>query len=185
MIPKNSIKPPPKSSPGLKPSKSALIRFPGLLYELDLSPRQSQILSIKIELDSRPPDGGNTATSVIRRHVMLNILHYDKASLLSGKLHALLVRPYVKGRDLYDIFWYLSDPSWPEPNITFLNNALKQTIWTGPELDQDNWVVVLAQKLNSINWKRAVEDVRPFLERPKDINLLTKENVLNLLHSHI
>lgn len=168
-----------------KTIKSALIRFSGLLYELDLSQRQSQVLSIKIELDSRPPGGGAAVTSVIRRHIMLNILHYDKPSLLSGKLHALLTRPYVKGRDLYDIFWYLSDSSWPGPNIAFLNNALKQTGWTGPELDQDNWVVVLAQKLKSIDWKRAVEDVRPFLERPQDINLLTKENVLNLLHANI
>jgi hypothetical protein len=41
-----------------KAVKSARIRFPGLLYELDLSPRQGQVLSIRIELDSRPPGGG-------------------------------------------------------------------------------------------------------------------------------
>ncbi len=168
-----------------KTAKSALIRFPGLLYELGLSPRQGQVLSIKIELDSRPPGGGAAVTSVIRRYIMLNILHYDKPSLLSGKLHALLARPYVKGRDLFDIFWYLSDPTWPGPNIIFLNNALKQTNWSGPHLDQNNWTDILSQKLKSTGWKRTVEDVRPFLERPQDIDLLTEKNVLTLLHANI
>ena len=40
-------------------------------------------------------------------------------------------RLYVKGRDLYDLFWYLSQPEWPEPNLVLLNNALQQTGWDG------------------------------------------------------
>lgn len=60
---------------------------------------------------------------------MLNLLHYDKSSLLAGKLHAVLTRKYTKGRDLYDLMWYLSDPTWPAPNLIQLNNALKQTGW--------------------------------------------------------
>lgn len=165
-----------------KTVKSVFISFPGLLYELKLAVRQAETLSVRIELDSNPPDGGKTDTSVIRRHIILNILHYDKAVLLSGKLHALLARPYIKGRDLYDIFWYLSDPSWPKPNIEFLKNALIQTGWDGPEISQKNWPSILAEKLNAIDWRRAVEDVRPFLERASDIKLMTKENVLKLLH---
>jgi predicted nucleotidyltransferase component of viral defense system len=164
-----------------KTVKSAFISFPGLLYDLKLSVRQAETLSVKIELDSHPPLGGKTDTSVIRRYVILNILHYDRASLLSGKLHALLARPYVKGRDLYDIFWYLSDPSWPKPNIDFLKNALVQTGWDGPEISQENWPSILGEKLNAIDWHRAVEDVRPFLERAPDIKTMTKENIFKLL----
>lgn len=164
-----------------KTVKSAWVRFPGLLHELDLSPRRTQVLSIKIELDSRPPSGGNTETTVVRRIIMLNLFHYDKPSLLSGKLHALLTRPYTKGRDLYDIFWYLSDPSWPAPNIPFLNNALRQTGWPGPTIDQSDWGDVLAEKLKAMDWRRAVEDVRPFLERPSDIEMMTRDNVMKLL----
>ncbi|MFW6136871.1 MAG: nucleotidyl transferase AbiEii/AbiGii toxin family protein [Candidatus Aminicenantaceae bacterium] len=166
---------------GARTVKSARIRFPGLLHELGLSPRRTQALSIRIELDSRPPSGGKTETSIIRRHIMLNVLHYDKSSLLSGKLHALLARPYIKGRDLYDLFWYISDSSWPKPNIRFLNNALQQTGWSGPEIDSSNWAGVLAKKLRTINWSRAAEDVRPFLERTADIKMMTRNNVLKLL----
>lgn len=166
-----------------RPVKSAFIGFPGLLYELGLSPRPAEALSVKIELDSRPPSGGKTETSVFRRFVLLNVLHYDKASFLGGKLHAILARPYVKGRDLYDLFWYLSDRLWPEPNIPFLDSALKQTKWKGPEITASNWASVVARRLGDIDWKKAVEDVRPFIERPSDLELMTKENVLKLLKS--
>ncbi len=161
--------------------KSAFIHFPKLLYDIGLSPQESEMLSVKLEVDSNPPAGGITETSVIRRYVMLNVLHYNKASLLSGKLHAILARSYVKGRDLYDLFWYLSDPSWPEPNIRFLNKALIQTNWKGPEITESNWTMFVTRRLKDINWEKAVEDTRPFIEKPSDLKLMTKENVLNIL----
>ncbi|MBW2614557.1 MAG: nucleotidyl transferase AbiEii/AbiGii toxin family protein [Deltaproteobacteria bacterium] len=161
--------------------KSAFIRFPGLLHEIGLSPHKSEALSIKIEVDSNPPPGGITETSVIRRYVILNVQHYDKASLLSGKLHALLARPYIKGRDLYDLFWYLSDPLWPTPNIKFLNEALLQTTWKGPEITESNWNLLTAKRLKSINWETAVKDTHPFIEKASDLKLLTKENVMDIL----
>ena len=34
------------------------------------------------------------------------ILSYDFSSLMSGKIHALLCRSYVKSRDWYDFSWY-------------------------------------------------------------------------------
>jgi len=163
------------------PVKSAFITFPGLFYEFGLSPHRTEALSIKIELDCRPPDGGLTETSIIRRYVILNILHYDKSSMLSGKLHAILMRPHFKGRDLYDLYWYMSDPKWPEPNFPFLNEALRQTKWQGPEITPTNWVPQLMKKIESIDWPKAVDDVRPLIEREADLNQLTREIVLKLL----
>lgn len=163
--------------------KSAFIRFRGLLYELGLSPRRSEVLSVKVEIDTNPPFGGNTETSIIRRYVTLNILHYDRASFLSGKLHAILARPYLKGRDLYDLMWYLSDPAWPQPNIMFLNKALEQTQWDGAEITDKNWTIITGERLESIDWAQAVNDVHPFIERPSDLKLLTKDNVFKLLKS--
>ncbi|MGB7295959.1 MAG: nucleotidyl transferase AbiEii/AbiGii toxin family protein [Candidatus Aminicenantales bacterium] len=163
--------------------KSAFIRFPGLLYELRLSPRQTEKFSIKIEVDSNPPKGGTVETTIVRRYVTLHLLHYDKSSLLSGKLQALLTRPYAKGRDLYDIFWYLSDPEWPHPNLEYANSGLRQTGWTGPEITRQNWTHVLERKLESIDWARVVKDVEPFIERTQDLKMLTKKNVLHLLRA--
>jgi hypothetical protein len=164
-----------------KPVKSAFLSFPGLWYELGLSPHPVEALSIKIEIDTRPPLGGKTETSLVHRFVLLNILHYDKASFLSGKLHAILNRSYIKGRDLYDLLWYLSDQSWPEPNFEFLNNALKQTSWPGPEITPANWTDIIAEKISPLDWRKVVEDVRPFLENPEEVRLVNKENLLKLL----
>ena len=163
--------------------KSAFIRFPGLLHEFGLSAHSQQALAIKIELDSRPPAGGTVETTVVRRHVVLNLMHYDRASLLSGKLHALFSRPYTKGRDLFDVFWYLSDPAWPVPNLPFLNAALKQTGWKGAPLNGSNWTRAVTKKLSAVDWRRAVTDVRPFIERTAELDLLTRDNVLKLLRA--
>jgi hypothetical protein len=97
----------------------------------------SQIISIKIEIDTNPLAGARTETTILRRFFLLNIMHYDKSSLLAGKLYALLTRAYTKGRDLFDLVWYLSDPQWPAPNIPQLNNALERFGWTGPEVAED------------------------------------------------
>ena len=67
------------------------------------------------------------ATTLIRRHITLRWQHHDQASLLAAKLHAVLQRPYPKGRGLYDLLWYLSDLGWPQPNLVLLANALEQS----------------------------------------------------------
>jgi predicted nucleotidyltransferase component of viral defense system len=168
-----------------KTVRSAFILFPGLLHEIGLSPHRREVFSVKIELDSNPPSGGTTEATVVRRHVILHLLHYDKASLMSGKLHAILSRRYVKGRDIYDLFWYLSDPLWPEPNIIFLNTTLQQTGWKGPQIAAANWSKIAAKKLEQIDWQKAIEDTRPFIERSSDLSLLTKENTLKLLRARL
>lgn len=162
---------------------SAFIRFPGLPYELGLSPHRNEVLAVKIEVDTNPPAGAGLVTTVIRRHVMLQIQHHDRASLLAGKLHALLERPFTKGRDLYDLLWYLSDPNWPPPNLMLLNNALQQTGWTGPHLTGENWRLVLRDQLQRLDWERVVDDVRPLLEPGANPDLLTLDNVLRTLES--
>ena len=165
----------------VKAVKSAFLRFRGLLFEYGLSAHESETLSIKVEVDTNPPLGANIISTVVRRHVTLNLRHHDKASLLAGKLHAVLTRRYLKGRDIYDLIWYLSDRTWPTPNIELLNNALKQTNWDGPEVTSENWRRLVCLRVETFQWGQILEDVRPFLERAEDVALLTKENLLGLL----
>jgi predicted nucleotidyltransferase component of viral defense system len=161
--------------------QSAFVRFVGLLYELALSPHRDEVFAVKLEVDTNPPTGAVTATTVIRRHVTLHLQHHDKASLLAGKLHAILQRPYAKGRDLYDLLWYLSDPGWPPPNLLMLNHALRQTSPQHPLLSEQDWRPAIRTRLESLDWVRVQADVAPFLERPDEIRLLTRENFLHFL----
>jgi hypothetical protein len=160
---------------------SAFVRLPGLLHELGLSPFRDEALAVKIEVDTNPPAGAGLATTVVRRHAILQLHHHDKASLLSGKLHAILQRPFAKGRDLYDLMWYLSDPSWPAPNLVMLNNALRQTGWEGDELNAGSWRDTVRDRLLALEWDRVAADVQPFLEPNVNLAVLTKGNMLVLL----
>jgi len=160
---------------------SALIRFPGLLYELGLSPHSTEVLAVKIEVDTNPPSGAGLTTTVVRRHILLNLSHHNRSSLLAGKLHAVLQRSYAKGRDIYDLLWYLSDPNWPEPNLALLNNALAQSDWSGAEVTEANWRQIVWERLVGLDWSSIVQDVRPFLEREAEIELLTPVTFSQLL----
>jgi hypothetical protein len=164
-----------------KTVNSAWVRFNNLLFEFGLSPHRDEVLAVKIEVDTHPPAGAGLETTLIRRHITLRLQHHDRASLLAGKLHALFQRRYVKGRDLYDLMWYRSDPNWPNPNLTLLQNALKQTGWDEPLPDEQNWQDILCQRLRDIDWKKSVADVKPFLERSNEVALLTQENFEKLL----
>lgn len=158
---------------------SAFLSFPGLLFEVGLTPQRNEKLSVKVEVDTRPPMGAILATSIVRRHATLQLQHHDPSSLLAGKLHAVLQRAYPKGRDIYDLIWYLSDRSWPPPNLVLLNNALRQT--GGEPLDEATWRSRIAEKVRELNWERVTLDVAPFLEDAREIELVTRENVLALL----
>jgi hypothetical protein len=153
----------------------AFLKFPGLLAELGLTPHRNEGFSIKVEVDTRPPAGAVLMTTLARRHLILRLQHHDPASLLAGKLHAFLQRPFPKGRDVYDLIWYLSDPGWPPPNLVLLNNALAQT--GHPPLDLAEWRGAVRKRLETLDWPRIVSDVRPFLESPADVDLLTAENL--------
>jgi hypothetical protein len=159
----------------------AFVRFPGLLHEMGLSGHREEALSVKLEVDTRPPRGAVLETTVVRRHLLLRLQHHDRASLLAGKLHAILQRPWPKGRDYYDLVWYLSDRDWPAPNLVLLNNALAQTGWNGPALNEASWVEAVRTRLRSARWEALAADVGPLLESPEERELLTRETVTRLL----
>lgn len=160
---------------------SVFVKFPGLLYELGLSPHTTQSLAVRVEVDTNPPPGAVLETTIVRRYVTLNLHHYDRASLLAGKLHAVLSRRWAKGRDLYDLGWYLAERTWPGPNLALLNAALEQTGWTGPVMTGKNWRGEVWQRLEALDWEKARDDVRPFLEHERDLALVSAETIGRLL----
>ena len=160
---------------------AAWLRLEGLPHEFGLSSHRDETLRIKLEVDTRPPAGAVTETDLVRRHVSLRIHHHDRASLLAGKLHAVLHRPWLKGRDIYDLAWYLSDPAWPPPNLDLLNAARRQTDPAAQALTDDTWRPAVAARVAGVEWKAVDADIRPFLESGNEVP--ARADVLDLLSS--
>ncbi|MFA5075239.1 MAG: nucleotidyl transferase AbiEii/AbiGii toxin family protein [Candidatus Babeliales bacterium] len=137
-----------------------------LTYQRGLSDKQA--IKIKFEVDTNPPAGSKFEKNFINFPYAFSIVTQDMPSLFASKCHALLCRPYVKGRDWFDFVWYISKKI--VPNFIFLSNAVNQI---GPWKNQNiniskNWLInALNEKIESINWNEAKFDAENFL-RVKD-----------------
>ena len=152
----------------------AWIRFARLLKAAGLSGMPDQKLSIKLEIDTRPPAGAVTASDIVNRHRVFVLRHHDLPSLMAGKIHALLVRAYPKGRDWYDALWYRAQRPPVEPNLVLLQNALDQTEGRGSH-DARRWCEAVQRRLEKIDTLILRDDVAPFLENPEEAQWMEHE----------
>lgn len=156
-------------------------KFPKLLAALGLSPHQTQSLNIKMEIDQNPPRGFKTIFTMLNKEFLIAINHYDLPSLFASKLHAFLFRKYRKGRDYYDLLWYLSRKVIP--NYVLLNNAIIQTQRQNLKLDAFKLKQLLEKQINQTDFKRISLDIEVFLEDSNEIRFFTKEFFLQALTS--
>lgn len=161
--------------------QSAFFKFQGLMYEAGMSPHENQVLSIKLEIDANPPSGAVSETRIVNKYFPIAFLSYDLASLFAGKLHAILNRKYTKGRDYFDLAWYLSKWKDLSPNFILLKNSLIQTDWRGKMPDEKNWRGLISGKIKETDWQIVNDDVKNFLENSADMKVFSKENILSLL----
>ena len=100
------------------------------------------------------------------------------------KVHALLCRQYLKGRDWFDFVWYVGERV--KVNHALLSSALDQLgPWAGQGVTTDNqWVrEQLRQVIGRIDWAEARRDVLPFVyatDRPS-VDLWSEAYFANLL----
>lgn len=168
--------------PGLQGNvQSCRFGFERLLYECDLSPHENQKLNVKVEIDVNPPEAFGVERALINKYLPFVVLHHDKPSFMAGKLHAILQRPFAKGRDFYDLWFYLSRWRNISPNIHYLNNALGQTGYAGEPVQEENWKQLVASRVRSVDWVQVQRDVEPFLLRREDQKAFHKEFLLQRL----
>ncbi|MBD3320447.1 MAG: hypothetical protein GF350_05050 [Chitinivibrionales bacterium] len=164
-----------------KTVRHAFLKFADLLYEAGVSPLRDQNISVKIEIDTNPPAGAVQVTQIVNKYLLLSFNTYDIPSLFAGKLHAVLGRRYSKGRDFFDLGWYLSRWKEIEPNIELLTNALKQTGWEAAYPAPDTWRSIVRQAVMKADWRAIENDVAKFLLRPGDLQIMTRENIIAML----
>ena len=111
----------------------------GKLLHLDYRPRSGPMrkLRIKLEVDTNPPAGATYDMPILDYPFPAAVRVFDLPSLFAGKIHALLCRTYLKGRDWYDFIWYTARRT--PINHVLLSTALNQHgPWQGQAPNTDN-----------------------------------------------
>jgi hypothetical protein len=135
-----------------------------LTFQFPFGRHRSRKIRVKLEVDINPPAGSSVETAYLDfpRPAPLTVQTLESGFAL--KLHALLCRSYVKGRDWYDFLWYMGRQV--RPNLPLLANALQQQgPWNGaaPGVTHDWLAEHLAKKIDQVDWILAREDVQRFL----------------------
>lgn len=139
----------------------------GNLLTLNYKPATGplQKLRIKLEVDTNPPAGAGLETKYLDFPFPSAVSVHDLPSLFAGKLHALLCREYLKGRDWYDFIWYTARKI--SANYVLLSSALDQMgPWKGQGLQVDRgWCLQqIRSRIESSDFKHVREDVRRFVK---------------------
>jgi len=166
-----------------EPVQSAMVKFKDILYLLGLSKQKDRRLSIKLEIDSNPPVGWNTELSLVNKHFVFTVLHFDIPSLYATKIHACFFRKYIKGRDFYDLMWYFGKKAMP--NFELLNNAIEQTEKKRMDLNAKNFNDFLKERLIGIDFAKVRKDVERFIEDKNELKLLNRDVILKLLNKEL
>lgn len=156
------------------------IKFNRILFDMEISNLAGQKLLVKIEADTNPPQGGNVEISVVNKLLIFTITHFDLPSLYATKLHACFFRRYTKGRDFYDLLWYLTKGI--EPNYTLLNNAIEQTHKGKIDIiNKNNFKQFLLDNISKVDFIKIKHDVEIFLEDKSELKLLEREKIIGVI----
>lgn len=122
-------------------------------------------IKIKLEVDTNPPAGSGFENKFLDFPFPFSVTIQDMPSLFAGKSHALLCREYTKGRDWYDLIWYISRRI--KVNRELLSSAIdQQGPWKGQELKvgRDWYMQEMGKRIEKIDWKAAKEEMLRFLK---------------------
>jgi predicted nucleotidyltransferase component of viral defense system len=132
------------------------------------------VIRIKVEIDSKPILGFDVESVYLREPLPVSIKALTEPSLFAGKINAALYRAWkgrVKGRDWYDLVWFL------RRNVPLNSCYLEKYMRFCGELQTDEFLTedkvkeLLNLRVKTINIPNAMEDVRPFLKDPSQLDL--------------
>jgi len=130
-------------------------------------------IKIKIEVDRQPPLGFTTEMKLLTRPFSFYVKCFDKPSLFAGKMHALLFRKWknrVKGRDWYDLEWYIKKGISLDINH-FKLRAIDTSDWNEKEMIPNDVLELLHEKIKTISFDHVKEDVVPFIKNDAPLSI--------------
>ena len=144
----------------VKGAYRSYIRFPGVLFENDISTIRDEKILIQIDTVPHAFDYAKDLKILNKFDVFTQVYATPLAILLSQKIYAALNRPRAKGRDFYDIIFLLPQT---KPDYRYL--GAKAGINNGRELKER-----LVAKTSDLNFRELAGDIAPFLVKGEDSN---------------
>lgn len=123
-------------------------------------------VKIKIEVDTEPPLGFETEEKLLLRPFSFYVKCLVLPDLFAGKMHALLFRKWgqnVKGRDWYDMEWYIRK-GIPLNLHHFALRAKDSGDWDNDKITQEEFMDLLTKKIDSVNMQYVMNDIKRFIK---------------------
>lgn len=160
--------------------ESAFLKSDTLWKELVLEGTIPQIglnqvagIKVKLEVDVDPPLGFKTEEKLLLRPFSLYVKCFSLGDLFSGKMHALLFRKWknnVKGRDWYDLEWYIKK-GIPLNLNHFLIRAKASGDWEKETMSVSEFEQLLNTRIDTVNMTRVKNDIVRFIPSPEVIDI--------------
>ena len=143
-----------------------------------------EVLKIKLEVDTDPPAGFQTVSRPVLVPIPFAVHAYALPDLFSGKMHAILCRKWknrVKGRDWYDLVWYLG--RHPQLRLHHLEQRMRQSgDWTGKAaLDRPALMGKLRASIRALDVAEARQEVARFVRDKASLDLWSKNFFLEIM----
>lgn len=142
------------------------VKFSKVMKEMGLSDLDDQKLKIKFEIDPTPYESIQyESRQVFAYGKSFNIISNTLETLFAQKILAIVFRPYQKGRDFYDLVWFLSQKNI-EPNYAIFAEkgiAIK---------NRNELIEFLKEQAAKSDLPQAVKDVERFLFHAEQAKLI-------------
>jgi predicted nucleotidyltransferase component of viral defense system len=145
--------------------------------------RSNKTLKIKIEVDRQPPLNFQTEEKLLLRPFSFYVKCFTQSSLFAGKMHALLFRKWknrVKGRDWYDLEWYIKKGVELDVNH-FLTRAKDTGDWQKDIISKEEIRQLLHERITSVSINNVKEDVVRFIKKEEQLNIWSPQYFQDLV----
>ncbi len=157
--------------------ESAFLKDNTELYNLSFKTEKD--IKIKIEVDTNPPLGFATEQKLSLMPFSFMTRCFTLPDLYAGKMHALIFRSFkkrVKGRDWFDFEWYVRH----NVPLDFAHFQERTVEFNNMNIDKEEFINLLKEKLTSSDIKMVKQDVMPFVQSPDELDIWSNDYFLQL-----
>lgn len=143
----------------------------------------SRTVKIKIEVDRFPPLGFLTEEKLLLKPFSFYVKCFSLPDLFAGKMHALLYRKWktrVKGRDWYDLEWYIKK-GVPLHLGHFALRAQDTGDWAENSITPEQLKALLITKIDTVSFDRIKDDVVRFIQDDRSLAIWSPQYFKDLV----